>query len=137
MTERRPFTEDVARSLAVLEEDVPAFARGLAERLGQRRVAITVDDEALTVGVTDGRAAVGPPTSAVHVRLTTSRRAILRLANGERLLHDAILAGDVDLVGELDDLLAFDAALMMYLHGAVRSRRFPTLLHAFRLGVDP
>jgi hypothetical protein len=117
-------------SLAILESEVPAQRRAMAEHLAGRVLAIAVDGDIVDLAF-DGTV-LGVPVR--RVELTSTRAAILAVVDGDRTLADALLDGSLFLRGALDDVLACHDALMAYLHGAVRAPSFPLLLRRFRRG---
>jgi len=136
----RSFGAFLGRSLDEVRADVPLAWARLRAALGGRDVLFVVDAEpvllradARGLGLLRGAAVAETlATRRPDVAVRTTRAAILRMVDGETTLARAVLAGAFDLVGRLDDLLAFDGALRAYLHGAVRSPAQPSLLRAWR-----
>jgi len=119
------FVRFLCRSLAVLDDELPRAYRAVADRLGRRSVAIRVDDEFVFVSAAGGRVHVSLVLAREpSVHLHTSRGEIRALVDGRRSLLDAMLEGRLELRGTVSDLIAFDGALMAYLHGAVRCPHF-------------
>jgi hypothetical protein len=125
----------VRRGLAALRDELPwAFAQ-MARALGDRDVLLEVDDERVAVRAAAFDVAVLPAEPvgfAPRVTLRTDAATVLRLADAERTVVDATIAGELVLRGDVDDLVAFHDGLVAFLHGAVRSPSFPHLLDHFR-----
>ena len=124
---RAPFSRFLARSLALLADELPEYHRLVATRIGRREVLLHVDGEDITVQSFPPRLTLTLKSHAPDVELWTKRAAISRLINGEDTLVDAILGDRVVLRGTVDDLIAFHDGLMAYLHGAVRCPAFAEL----------
>lgn len=124
------FEEQLLDSVTVLREDTRDLYERMCTCLGSRVVQIIVDDEPVTLDAASGALTLSEREPVV--RATASREAILEVLDGKRTLEEAVLAERIELFGRVDDLLAFHAALQSYVHGAVRSPRFPRLLRRFR-----
>jgi hypothetical protein len=111
----------------LLQDELPWAHRAVSDRLGGRAVLLEVDGETVWVGSAPGRLELRLRPEPASVVLTTSRAAIGSLIRGDDTLLDAVLCSKVELAGTVDDLVAFDAALMAYLHGAVRCPPFADL----------
>jgi hypothetical protein len=94
-----------------------------------------MDGEAVTIALDAGGARVEAAPAAAHVRVRTSRRATVALADAETTLAGAVETGALEIVGTPDDVIAFHDALQCYFHGAVRAPSFPGLLRAFRRSI--
>lgn len=125
----------LSRSLRVLASEADQAYRAVALRLGGRRVAIVVDGERLSVASTLGRLSVERSFAPVVAEARASRTVLKQLLDGDRELTDAICADEVALQGELEDLVAFYEALLLYFLGAVRCPSFPDLLREFMANV--
>lgn len=114
-------------------EHADAFA-AMVSALGQGRVYLRVDDEAVVLRFGQGTPQVWParPTDERAPAVVTSRRAILRLADGAQTFLDTVLRGELDMWATPDDLLRLEHGLGLYLRGAVRCPSFPALLEQFR-----
>jgi len=127
----RTFSGFLRRSLDVLAVEASTAYAAVAKTLAERRVSIEVDDERVVVANLSGKLtllAAGEPCAA---QATASRQVLHALLDGELGLTDAILADRVRLSGELDDLVAFHDALLLYFMGAVRSPSFAALSDEF------
>ncbi len=125
----------LSRSLRVLASEADSAYRAVMLRLGGRRVAIAVDGERLSVASLNGRLSVERSLGPVAAEARASRLALKRVLSGERDLMDAICADEISLQGELEDLVAFYEALLLYFLGAVRCPSFPKLLREFMTDV--
>jgi hypothetical protein len=125
------FPAFLARSLDLLEREVPEAFGVLCARLARRTVFLDVDGERIQLRF-GARVALGPPEERAHVAVTTTRRTILDVVDRGTSLADAVLADLLVLVGAPADLLAFHDGLLDYVHGAVRAPSFPGLLAEFR-----
>jgi hypothetical protein len=130
------FTGFLQRSLSLLEREAPTAHRAVVTALGDRSVNVQVDDETLALFAVRTRLVTAPPLERPTTSAKTSRRALSRLLRGELDLTEAILADDVALFGNVEDLTRLYDALLCYFRGAVRSPGFPRLLDEF-LGPEP
>jgi hypothetical protein len=129
----------LAESFAVLAAELPAAYERMSAKLAGQSVSLNVDGERFVVAFAEGKAQVrvvgegekGEELSA-PVRITTSRRAILEVIDAERSLAEAVLADEVDVMGDLERLVEAREGLLAYVHGAVRCPSFPALLKRFR-----
>jgi hypothetical protein len=123
-------------SFAVLAAELPDAHARLCARLAGSAVELSVDGERFVAVFAGGEARVEEPPvgeeTAAAVRVATGRRAILAVIDAERSLADAVLAGEVHVVGDLAPLVEAHHALLTYVHGAVRCPSFPALLARFR-----
>ena len=69
--------------------------------------------------------------ASIADRPETERAALLDLVYGRCSFLDALLEHRIELTGTVDELSAFYDALILYLHGAVRSPAMPSLLDEF------
>jgi hypothetical protein len=116
-------------SLALLAAESPLHLRAMQAALRNRQVRISLDEEPPTRLVVDpsGLHVVGEGDPA-QVDVSLASHDLLRVLAGEQTLEEAIVAGQVTVRGTCDDVLAFDDGLRAWLHGAVRSPSFSTLL---------
>jgi hypothetical protein len=125
-------------SFTILRDEVPEANRRMCSRLEGEVVVICADDQSVVVAC-DGaamRVQAGSIADA-SAEIRTSRRAILRVLDGEVTLADAVLAGAVSVRASLEALVRLNHGLAMYVHGAVRAPSFPRLLERFRRGRRP
>lgn len=129
-----PVAALLAESFEVLAVEQPAAYARMCARLEGLVVELRIDGERLAAAFAEGRAGVraGREDTAADVRVVTSRRAILDVLDARRSLADAVLADEVEVVGELGRLVEAHAGLLAYVHGAVRCRSFAGLLRRFR-----
>lgn len=121
------FADLVERSLAALRREHPEAYGRFGRTLAGTTVALRVDGEAMTLAF-DGEASLHRGASAAPVEFTATCAALLDLVQGRLSLRDAVRSGRADLRGAVPALARFDEALMLYLHGAVRSPTFPALV---------
>lgn len=126
----------LAASLAVLAAERPAAHARLCARLEGRSVSIHVGEERLLVTFAAGAGAVRATAAGedppADVRIVTRRRAILEVLDARRSLAEAVLADEVEVVGELPRLEEALEGLVTYVHGGVRCPSFPALVDRFR-----
>jgi hypothetical protein len=126
----------LGESFAVLAAELPAAHARMCARLAGRRVDLRVDGERFVAAFDGGQASVracaADEEPAADVRVVTGRGAILAVIDAERSLAEAVIAGEVHVVGDLDRLVEAHLALVAYVHGAVRCPSFPALLGRFR-----
>ncbi len=132
------FGDFVREGLAALVEELPWCAARMVTALGRRDVLLTVDGEPVRVRADGARVRVIDAAEfSPRVTLTTDRVTVLRLADAETSVLDAVLDGSIVLRGDVDDLVAFYEGLQGFLHGAVRSPSFPRLLERYRRWAAP
>ena len=130
---KRSFTDFLATSFALLEQEVPAVYALMCRQLAPRAIVLRVDADTVHVVFSAARAAfVQRPPRIVDVELRTTHATVLRVIDAETTLADAVLADSLELRGHLDALVAFHDGLMTYVHGAVRAPSFPRLLRTYR-----
>lgn len=131
------FSQALAGSLESLSQGRPSIARRVASCLGARRVQVCVDGETVWVVARDGRVLSRDVDAApADVEVQTTRETLVGLVNGREGMLDAVLGGRLRLRGAAHDLVAFDAALMAYLDGAVRVTAMQTGWIAYQGGTD-
>lgn len=128
----RSFRQYLQESLDRIAADAPRLYERIGALLRARALSIEVDGETVAVWIEAGRVVLGETRAPVAVRACTSRAEIVALADGTRTLEEATLAERVQLVGDIDDLLACLDALGAYLNGAVRSPELSALMDRFR-----
>jgi hypothetical protein len=128
------FTRALDASLAALVTEAPAASRALAQALGDTVVRLAVDRETVVLAAQDGRLTRGlhPGEGPEVVRAGTSRDAILGLVDGRDSLPQAILEERLTLKGELLRLASAQEALLVYLHGVLRSSSQAAILARWR-----
>lgn len=129
-TER--FGELARRSLDILAREHPQAHAALARRLAGLAAALRIDGERVILQVEAGVPVISTGAAEVEVELRATRRALLRLLDGEASLLDAVRDGSVALSGGIGALARFHDALLDYLRGAVRCPSFPPLLDDLR-----
>jgi hypothetical protein len=121
------------RSLALLAVEHPSGYRRLCDGMAGHAVQFVVDGRAVAVRFEPGRARV---SRAPDARATTfarlDRATLLDLVDAVVSLPDAILTDRFHLRADLDDVVRFHDAFLVYLRGALRCPGFPALLHAYR-----
>lgn len=132
------FVGFLARSLALLEAELPLFHARVAEAVGVKNVACRIDDEEFWI-LSDGKrlCLTTHRCSKYEVEIRTSRALIRALLEGELTLEDALWSERILLKGELDDILSFNDGLHVYLCGAVRSPSFSDLMSDYLNPLDP
>ncbi|MBI5515783.1 MAG: hypothetical protein HY909_18520 [Deltaproteobacteria bacterium] len=128
-----PFGAVLSASLEALAREAPAASGALARALQGLFVTLVVDGERVTVGAPDAHARVVPEVPGA-VLARTSREAILGLIEGRDALPAAILEDRLALRGAVAQLSTAHDALMMYLHGVLRSPSQPAILARWRDG---
>jgi len=126
------FTEFLCRSFETLEGEMPHIYTELCGRLAGRKVSLQVEKERVGLLFGAGRVRMYPGGLTAEIALNTSCETILALVDAELTLLEALLRGDIHLLGGPADVAAFHDGLMLYLHGAVRAPSFPALLRRFR-----
>lgn len=123
--------------MLVLEREMPVVHAELGELLRDREARLEMDGEGLGVSFAAGRFRIVDDAPDPFIDLRSDRRAVLEVIGGELTLEDAVWQERIVLRGELDDLILFHDALMLYLQGAVRCPSFPWLLGCYRAGTVP
>ena len=99
-----------------------------------RVVLLQMDEESIPISFQPDQVTFASALDAGRLvsHLNTSRQAILDLVDARLTLVDAILEGQLDLIGEATDLGLLYETLLTYLRGAVRCPSIPSLLDQFR-----
>lgn len=126
------FARSLLRSLATIRRDVPWLYVQMREALGDRRVRLRVDGEALDLTGGEDDVTAQPPSEEADVIAVSTTQHILRVLDGELTLEEAILADEIEIYGEVESILRFHDALRLYVQGAVRSPRVPGQLRRLR-----
>lgn len=123
-------------SFEALAAELPAAHARMCARLDGRALALRIDDERILVTFAEGSGAVrslaDDEEPAADVRVVTSRRAILDVLDARRSLAEAVLADEVEVIGDLARLTEAQEGLLTYVHGGVRCPSFPALVERFR-----
>lgn len=124
------------RSLALLAHERPTNAARFVRAMTGLRARVHVDDEDFVV-IGDGRAVrvlrdEAAPRVDVDVELRVRRSALLEVLDARRSLAQALRDGGLEVHGPLETIFRLRAALLAYVHGAVRCRSFPALLERYR-----
>jgi hypothetical protein len=125
------FTTFLVRSLELLRRQAPAGYTLVCQRLGSRTVAIEVEGERLCVRNVNGLLDVKWGARGAVAQARASKATLVELLRGELRLTQAIVEDRVQLVGALDDLVAFYDGLLAYFMSAVRAPGFAALLGEF------
>lgn len=104
----------IVDALGCVAREMPQAHARMRAALGLRTVALSIGTETMHVAL-DDNAATEP---AVTVR--TSVTTLTDVLHGDRELFDAVLACDLDVVGDPDDLVAAADAMRWFLEGALR-----------------
>jgi hypothetical protein len=134
----RSLTAFLRTSFQILRREHAGAFGAMTDALGYGRLYLQVDEEAVVLRFGRGTPQVwsAQPRDRRPPAVVTSRRAILRLADGELTILDAVRGGDPVIVASPDDLMRLERGLGFYLRGAVRCPSFPALLEQFRDTVD-
>lgn len=119
-------------SIEALEREFPPAYAAMCARLAPRVTSIEVEGERTTLRFAPTGVARDTTQSPAELIVRSDRRTILDVVDGEVTLVDAVLQDRLAVQGHPDDLVAFHDALLLFVHGAVRSPSFPSLLDAFR-----
>lgn len=127
------FQRFLERGFAALERELPEVLRRMCREIAPRRLSVCVSGEEVELVFAEDRvqSLAGRPQHAA-VRLVTDDRTILDLADARLDFTEAVLSERLWLAGAPRDVVAFFQGLMIYFHGAVRSREFPRLLAEWR-----
>lgn len=116
--------------------DHPAFAR-LLMLVGDRRASIVMGSERALMSARDGRVSVRASTAPYrgpNLGLT-SRRTVLRLLDGYVEVSAALLGGELEMTGTIDDVGRMAMAIEIILDVSARSPELQRLARDFR--ADP
>lgn len=122
----------LGESFKVLAREQPALHARLCAELAGRTVELCMGAERFTVGFGASGARLGGVGGTVDARVTVAPRTVEDVLDARRALVDAVLAGEVEVVGSMEALAVLHAGLVTYGHGAVRCPSFPELLERFR-----
>ena len=118
-------------SLRLLARQAPACYARLAGAGAGDAVRFAVEGQPVRLRFVDGRHRIEcGEAAAVEVR--SDRATIGAFADGELSLLEAVLAERFSIRGAADAVARFDAALLAFVDGALRSPSFPALFEAFR-----
>lgn len=126
--EFHPFLE---RSLEVLASQAPAAYAALEGALAGLPLRLEVDGRSSVLSFEEGRHRLAGDGES-RVLLRTDRAAILDLVAGRISLVEALRSERLWLQGRPAHLARLDAALRLYLAGAVRAPACAVLLSAYR-----
>lgn len=130
----RGLGEYVSALVAALgRADPAAFAR-MRRVVGGRRARIRLDDEEVEIRFVDGALAVEPGggASPVDGAGSTDRATVLDLMDGRVEVGDAISAGRLDVVADVDAVAAMFAAIEILIDASSRSPELQALAREFR-----
>jgi hypothetical protein len=127
----KTFTHFLARSLVLLEDELPRIYAEVARSVGDREVRCRVDEDEISVFGDGTRLRLARETRQPAVRVVAKRQVIVDVVLARTTLQDALWEDRIVLLGSLDDLVAFHDALMAYVGGAVRCPSFPELLDEY------
>lgn len=129
---RDRFREHLGRALACIAREVPSLGARLAEAVGPRVIEIEVDGAPFWVGAEGGAVTLRPSDEGVVAWGSASAAAIDDLLEGRDTIEGAVLEGRVHLRGDLEDLVALDRALRVFVQCAVRSPGILSILASWR-----
>jgi hypothetical protein len=121
-------------SLGALRRECPPAYRLMCEQMAGRDLLVEIDGGAVGLRFHTGQVEPlawdeqKPPA----LRLRTSWRTILDLADARQTLVEAAMQGSLDLRGPPAELAVLYEGMLTYLRGAVRCPSFPGLLEAAR-----
>ncbi len=115
------FRDHLGEALATVQRDVPTLAAELARAVGDRVIEIQVDGTPFWVGVGPLGVELRGHDDGCVAWGTASGEAIDALLNGEKTLEEAVFDGSVQLRGALNDLVALDQGLRVFVQCAVRA----------------
>ena len=129
-----PSGEYVSALIAALGRADPAALARMRQVVGGRRARIRLDDEEVEVRFVTGTLVVEPARglSAVDGMGSTDRATVLDLMDGHLEVGDAISAGRLDLVADVDAVAAMFAAIEILLDASSRSPELQALAREFR-----
>ncbi len=129
MTATAGYADLLRSALKHVETDVPEAFTQFVHILDGTALSMRVADERFAI--IDGRVRPTPPSDAVQLELDGA--TLLALIEGRVSLTAALAADRVGLIGAVHAIAAVDRALQLLLHGVLRSRAAPDLLHQLRL----
>jgi hypothetical protein len=133
--QRSEFGDFLARSLAVLEREMPRSHARLCAVMRDRCAAFRVDGPPVLLAFGDGGPTLGPLAgTAPGVECELSKQTILDLVDGRLSLEEAVRGDRFLLRAPVRELQVFFEALQLYFRGAVRCPSLPVLLEAYRRG---
>jgi len=129
----RTLAEYLQLLLARLAAGEPAAAARIREVVGARRARITLDAESADVFFADdGTFHVEPPAGAVAGTGTTFRGVVLDLLDGYEEVTTAVLDGELELTGTVEDVAAIGQAIEIVIDSATRVPPLQELARDFR-----
>lgn len=117
----------VIDALDCVATECPLAYRAMETALANRRVALVVSGESFAISLTTASEATGDPI-APAVRIETTARVVRDVLTGERDPLEAVLADDLVVHGDADDLVAASEAGLFFVKGAARCTSMGPLL---------
>jgi hypothetical protein len=130
--------ESIASLLTIsferLAAEAPRHRDRLSVALAAKRIELRVDGETSWVTSDGSVLDVGerPEDTIATAVITTNSTTILAVLDAERSLAEAVEAGDVLVLAPLAELERLREALLIYIHGGVRSSSFAELIARLR-----
>lgn len=119
--------------LGRLGEADPAAVGRIRQVVGPRRARITLDEESVDVSFAGDRFVVEPAGPvAVSGAGATTRAVVLDLLDGFREVTAAVLDGDLELAGTVEDVAAIGQAIELLIDASVRAPALQALARDFR-----
>ena len=129
----RTLAEYLQLLLARLGAGEPAAAVRIREVVGARRARITLDAESADIFfAADGSFHAEPPVGAVAGTGTTSRAVVLALLDGYEEVTTAVLDGELELTGTVEDVAAIGQAIEILIDASTRVPPLQELARDFR-----
>lgn len=126
------FRDHLGEALATVQQEVPALAAALARAVGERVIEIQVDGTPFWVGVGPLGVELRADDRGCVAWGKASGQTIDALLNGKTTIEDAVLDGRVQLRGALNDLVALDHGLRVFVQCAVRAPGILPILASWR-----
>ncbi|MEN0062753.1 MAG: hypothetical protein AAGA48_11425 [Myxococcota bacterium] len=121
----------VEPAVSMVHRRHPALYAQVVTLIASVRVLVECSDERFCLSATDAQLRTAPARSS-PVTVRTSPGALLRLLDHDTTLLAALGSGELEFVGTLQDLLALESALGVFLNACIRSPEAPALLQGFR-----
>lgn len=137
------FKHYLEKSFQLLRQEQPQAYKYMTMTLRGHHLYLIVDKEKLRVSFKPAKPLISdfpkqkPKTEKSGLpQITTGRRTILKLIDGDYTFLEAVYNSELEFRGSPDDIIVLSRGLQWYLKGAVRCRSFPDLLSRFRRSVS-
>lgn len=124
------FSRLLQTTLRTVAEDVPEAHERLVAAQGSLILELAVGGELFYLS--KGAVSAGA-SSPADVYLSLGIQDLVKLVEGHTTLSCQLASNRLELIGTVQDLARVDRVVLLLLHGVLRSRRAPDLMHSLRM----